>query len=74
MGEISETFDEASGREPEFNERVRGVVEQVKADYATGDRPADARALLSQRLEQTGVDLAPSEVDALVREIEDTRR
>ena len=67
-------MDEASGKEPEVNERVRGLVDQVKADYATGNQPADARALLLQRMEQTGVDLAPAEVDALVREIEDTRR
>ena len=74
MGEISDTMDEGSGKEPEADERVRGLVDQVKADYATGNQPADARALLLQRMEQTGVDLAPAEVDALVREIEDTRR
>ena len=74
MGEISDTLDEGTGKEPEFNERVRGLVDQVKADYATGNQPADARALLEQRLEQTGLDLAPAEVDALVQEIEDTRR
>ncbi len=73
MGEISETFDEASGKEPEFNERVRGLVDQVKADYATGTE-SDARALLEQRLQQTGVELAPAEVDALVQQIEDTPR
>ncbi len=74
MGEISETLDEGTGKEPQFNERVRGLVDQVKADYATGNQPADARGLLEQRLGQTGLDLAPAEVDALVREIEDTRR
>ncbi len=73
MGEISETLDEGTGKEPEFNERVRGLVDQVKADYATGTE-SDARGLLQQRLEQTGLDLAPAEVDALVRDIEDTRR
>jgi hypothetical protein len=74
MGEISDTADESSGKEPEFDERVRGLVEQVKADYATGNQPADARGLLVQRMEQTGVDLPPARLDALVREIEDTRR
>jgi len=72
MGEISKTLDEGSGKEPEFNERVRGLVDQVKADYATGTE-SDARALLQQRLEQTGVQLAPAEVDSIVREIEDSR-
>jgi hypothetical protein len=74
MGEISDTLDEGTGKEPQFNERVRGLVDQVKADYATGNQPADARGLLQQRLDQTGLDLAPAEVDALVQEIEDTRR
>jgi hypothetical protein len=74
MGEISDTLDEGTGREPEFNERVRGLVDQVKADYATANQPGDARGLLEQRLQQTGLDLAPAEVDALVQEIEDTRR
>lgn len=73
MGEISDRLDDSSGMEPEFHERVRGVVEQVKADYATGTE-SDARAMLEQRLQQTGVSLAPAEVDALVRQIEDTRR
>lgn len=74
MGEISDTLDEGSGIEPEFNERVRGLVDQVKADYVTGNDSADARGLLEQRLQQTGLDLAPAEVDALVRDIEDARR
>ena len=73
MGEISDTLDEGTGKEPEFDERVRGLVDQVKADYATGSE-SDARALLQQRLEQTGVDLAPGQVDSLVREIEDAAR
>jgi hypothetical protein len=73
MGNISDTLDEGTGKEPEFNERVRGLVDQVKADYATGTE-SDARALLEQRLQQTGLDLAPAEVDALVQEIEDTPR
>jgi hypothetical protein len=73
MGEISKTLDEGSGKEPEFNERVRGLVDQVKADYATGTE-SDARALLQQRLEQTGVELSPAEVDSIVRDIEDSRR
>ncbi len=73
MGNISDTLDEGTGKEPEFNERVRGLLDQVKADYATGTE-SDARALLQQRLEQTGVELAPAEVDALVQQIEDTRR
>jgi hypothetical protein len=74
MGEISDTRDEGSGIEPEFNERVRGLVDQVKADYATDSDSADARGLLEQRLQQTGIDLAPDQVDSLVQEIEDTRR
>jgi hypothetical protein len=73
MGEIKDTLNEGTGREPDFNKRVRGLVDQVKADYATGNQPADARGLLQQRLDQTGLDLAPAEIDALVREIEDTR-
>ena len=74
MGEISDTLDEGAGHEPEFDERVRGLVDQVKADYATGNQSADARGLLEQRLQQTGLSLAPAEIDSLVREIEDTRR
>jgi hypothetical protein len=73
MGD-SDTPDDGSGIEPEFNERVRGLVDQVKADYATADQPGDARRVLEQRLEQTGVDLSPDQVDSLVREIEDSRR
>ena len=72
MGEISDTLDEGTGKEPEFDERVSGLVDQVKADYVTGSE-SDARALLQQRLEQTGIDLGPARVDSLVREIEDAR-
>jgi hypothetical protein len=74
MGEISDTLDEGSGKQPEFDERVRGLVDQVKADYVTGNDEGDARALLEQRLQQTGLDLAPAEIDSLVRDIEDARR
>jgi hypothetical protein len=73
MGDISDTFDKASGKEPEFHERVRGLLDQVKADYVTGTE-SDARALLEQRLRQTGIDVTPAEVDAMVREIEDAGR
>lgn len=73
MGEISDTLDEGSGMQPEHDERVRGLVDQVKADYATGTE-SDARAMLSQRLEQTGVSVSPGQFDSLLREIEDTRR
>jgi uncharacterized protein YpuA (DUF1002 family) len=73
MGDISDTLDDGSGIEPGRDERVRGLVDQVKADYATGNQPGDARGLLEQRLQQTGLDLPPDQVDSLVREIEDGR-
>jgi hypothetical protein len=73
MAQNSDTSDDGSGTKPEFDERVRGLLEQVKADYASGTE-TDARALLVQRLEQTGIDLPSADVDSLVREIEDTRR
>jgi hypothetical protein len=73
MAQNSDTSDDGSGTEPEFDERVSGLLEQVKADYASGTE-TDARALLVQRLEQTGIDLPSADVDSLVREIEDTRR
>jgi hypothetical protein len=49
--------------------KVAGIVEQVRADLKFGDS-ADTEPLLTQRLEEAGIELPPDEISRLVAEIE----
>ena len=49
--------------------KVAGIVEQVRADLKFGDS-AGTEPLLTQRLEEAGIELPPDEISRLVLEIE----
>ncbi|GAA5026080.1 hypothetical protein ACFQRL_12215 [Microbacterium fluvii] len=48
-------------------DKVDGIVAQVRADLA-GESPERIAAVLAQRLEQAGIALSHSDIDALARQ------
>lgn len=63
--------EEPQSRGPDAADRLRGILEQTKADTAVAvDR--DVRRLLRERLDQAGVQVTPAEFDALAAEVEES--